>query len=456
MSYVTLERTMREYQQRVTETSTLVARLIANYSLEPVIMGNYSSLRSVLSDVLESNHDVVVIEVLDQEGVPRVSAYRPPVQQARPASQELLVDPEATPQAPRDDTGREIKERKGGNWPEVTSPIVAYSKTWGYVRLRCSLDGFNRAVAAARLQIFGLAAVSSMLSLLVAGLISRAIVTPIRKLVSHARSISRGNLDTPIEVQSRDEIGFLAMTLERMRVGLRQFLSSVARRAMSFEGDLNLLGLPRVLTLVRMGMRTGGLVLEKGSTAGVVYFQDGDIVDAALGEQSGEEALYAFFKWRGGTFKFSPRLVPERTTIRAGWSALILEGVRRVNERAVFEQVIHSPGFVPSRSRLADGIATPSDGMTLQESLLNRNEVEVLSLVDGRRSVQEIARLLGKSAFDVYPFLYRLVAIGLVRGDEDTPSTEEPIVEQSPDKRPSTRCKVIPFPTRQAREAERG
>lgn len=456
MSWVTLERTMRQYREHMTEAGALVARLIANYSLEPVVMGNYSSLRSVLTEVLDSNQDIMVIEVLDEKGTPRVSASRHALLDQQPGDLVRIlarVPGEGIPAASGSDDlhRREVGAGTGMAWPEVTSPIVAYGRTWGYVRLSYSLDGFKRAVAVARLQVLGIAGVSIVLSLLVAGLLSRAIVTPIRRLVNHARAISGGDLDTSIEVTSRDEVGFLATTLEGMRLGLRQFVSNVARRAMGFEGDLNLFGLPAVLALVRTGMRTGGLVLERGSATGVIYFRDGEIVDAALGDRSGEDAFYEFFTWSKGTFKFSPRLVPERTTIKADWPRLILEGTRCVSDRAAFEQVIHSHDFVPSRRRLAEGITSPVDAVTLRDGLLKPEEARVLALVDGRRTVRDIAGMLGMEPLTVYPLLYRLIAVGLVRGDDEVSTSGDGMAGGFLDARPEALGKVIPFPENRVR-----
>lgn len=456
MSWVTLERTMRQYREHMTEAGALVARLIANYSLEPVVMGNYSSLRSVLTEVLDSNQDIMVIEVLDEKGTSRVSASRHALLDQQPGDPVRMlagVPGKGTPAASGSDELHPREVGVGGDvaWPEVTSPIVAYGRTWGYVRLSYSLDGFQRALAAARLQVLGIAGVSIVLSLLVAGLLSRAIVTPIWRLVNHARAISRGDLDTSIEVTSRDEVGFLATTLEGMRLGLRQFVSHVARRAMGFEGDLNLFGLPAVLALVRTGMRTGGLVLERGSATGVIYFRDGEIVDAALGDRSGEDAFYAFFTWRKGTFKFSPRLVPERTTIKADWSRLILEGTRRVSDRAAFEQVIHSQDFVPSRRRLAEGITSPVDAVALRDGLLSPEEARVLALVDGRRTVRDIAGMLGMDPLTVYPLLYRLIAVGLVRGNDEVSASGDGMAGSILDARPEVPGKVIPFPESRVR-----
>jgi HAMP domain-containing protein len=400
MSYITLRRTAREYRQQVTETGNLIAGMVADYSLEPVIMDNYSSLRPVLTDILASNEDIVLIEVLDEEGVSRVDAIRQGNDRSKKEDREDRLDTL---------TGKAI---------EVSSPIVAYARTWGHVRVICSLDRFYRAITSARLWILGIAVVSCALGLLMAGLLSKAILTPIRNLVDHAHLLSKGDLDTPINVQSEDEIGFLAITLEGMRVGLRQFLSSVARRAMSFEGDLHLFGFPAVLSLARTGGRTGGLVLEKYGAVGVVYFQDGEVVDAAFADKRGKTALHEFFNWREGAFKFSPGLTPTRITIETDWHALMLEGARRVSDIAVFKHVIHSPDLIPLLRRWNDRIGESLDPIDAPEDLLSSDEKEVFSCVDGARSIREISASINKDIYDIYPHIYRLVAVGLVQVDE--------------------------------------
>ena len=249
-------------------------------------------------------------------------------------------------------------------------------------------------------------------------LLSKAILTPIRDLVDHAHLISKGDLDTPINVHSSDEIGFLAVTLEGMRVGLRQFLSSVARRAMSFEGDLHLFGFPAVLSLARTGRRTGGLVLEKHGSVGVVYFQDGEVVDAAFADKSGKNALYEFFRWREGAFKFSPSLVPSRITIKSDWPALMLEGARQVNDISIFKHVIHSPDLIPISRRWNDRIGELLDPTDTPECLLDSDEKKVFTYVDGARSIREISAFVNKDVYEIYPYIYRLVAVDLVQVDE--------------------------------------
>jgi hypothetical protein len=159
-------------------------------------------------------------------------------------------------------------------------------------------------------------------------------------------------------------------------------------------------------------------VLEKSGEVGVAYFQDGEVVDAAFQDKSGKNALYEFFKWREGVFKFSPGLVPTRTTIDLDWPALILEGARQVNDMVVFTHVIHSPDLIPLSPRRNDRTGDLLDPNDALEHLLDDEEKKVLSYVDGVRSIREISRLESRDVYEIYPHIYRLVAVGLVQVDE--------------------------------------
>lgn len=64
-------------------------------------------------------------------------------------------------------------------------------------------------------------AAAALFGLIMAGLIARGLVRPIRSLESAALELKRGNLSPKIEVLSKDEIGHLAMTFGEMATELR-------------------------------------------------------------------------------------------------------------------------------------------------------------------------------------------------------------------------------------------
>ena len=69
--------------------------------------------------------------------------------------------------------------------------------------------------------IIGLIGLLLLVGVIISVWLSRQIVQPIIHLRSVADTMSKGNLDTPVGVDSGDEIGELAISLERMRASLK-------------------------------------------------------------------------------------------------------------------------------------------------------------------------------------------------------------------------------------------
>ena len=65
---------------------------------------------------------------------------------------------------------------------------------------------------------------------IVAFLLGRAIVVPIRKLTDAAELISKGELDTQINIASKDEIAVLGDSILRLRDSMRLSIERFRRR----------------------------------------------------------------------------------------------------------------------------------------------------------------------------------------------------------------------------------
>jgi len=71
-------------------------------------------------------------------------------------------------------------------------------------------------------------ALAAVLAALIAGLlISERITTPVRRIVRAATEMGRGNYDFPLDVKSKDEIGFLAARFDEMRQHERAYVHSL-------------------------------------------------------------------------------------------------------------------------------------------------------------------------------------------------------------------------------------
>jgi Domain of unknown function (DUF4388) len=174
---------------------------------------------------------------------------------------------------------------------------------------------------------------------------------------------------------------------------------------MSFQGSLNELPLSDIVQLVAVSGKTGMFSMTHASEKGYVYLQNGHITHAKLGEVEGEDAIYALALWSQGTFQFSPGVESEIRTISRSNTNLLLEAARRSDEWKILSKKIPTTDSVP--------ILVAREGVEEQVTLTPL-EWKVVTRTDGLRSIEEIARALRTSAFDVAKTLYGLVTAELV------------------------------------------
>ena len=207
---------------------------------------------------------------------------------------------------------------------------------------------------------------------------------------------------------------------------------------MSFQGSLNELPLSDIVQLVAVSGKTGMFAMTHASEKGYVYLQNGHITHAKLGEVEGEDAIYALALWNHGTFQFSPGVESEARTISRSNTNLLLEAARRSDEWKILSKKIPGTDSVPvlvSREG-ANGPVT-----------LTPLEWRVVTKADGQRSIEEIARALKTSAFDIAKTLYGLVTAELVTISKPRAiprATPEPRAPVSPPQIPPLTGQSIP------------
>lgn len=231
---------------------------------------------------------------------------------------------------------------------------------------------------------------------------------------------------------------------------------------MAIRGSLQEASLPDVIQLLHLGRRSGCLALADHGSHASIYFEEGWIIHASIvnrpdrlgdllirhgrisnaqleqalaiqsrhrGRRLGEvlvglgalsrdelrhyilrqveEAVYALFNWRSGSFTFEPGMRPEQGVecVRVAPDALLLEGARRVDEWSLIEQKIPSFDLIFAADRSQASTADP-DFSELQRRLL--------ALLDGVRDVRTLVDELGLTEFEVCQALYGLLAAGMI------------------------------------------
>ncbi|MDM5319687.1 methyl-accepting chemotaxis protein [Bacillus altitudinis] len=69
--------------------------------------------------------------------------------------------------------------------------------------------------------------ISIILAMILSFLLARSITTPIKRLIGHVRKVSEGDLTSTLEVNSKDEIGFLTKSINQMTEDIRELIEKV-------------------------------------------------------------------------------------------------------------------------------------------------------------------------------------------------------------------------------------
>jgi hypothetical protein len=227
----------------------------------------------------------------------------------------------------------------------------------------------------------------------------------------------------------------------------------------SLQGGLETFRLPEVLTFLSTTRKTGTLVAAHENQKASVYFDAGALVFAASNQQSlrlGElllrkkritraeleqvdarmqsdgtpfgqlavqlgifteaqlrdalkiqvsEILFDAFLWKGGTFVFFDEmsLPPYAITISVDLANLIMEGARRIGE---WEECVR---LLPHKSAVFRVVPSPG----AEKITLSLDEWKVLFLINGRRTLEELAGEVGEP-LQVYRVVYGLLSNKLI------------------------------------------
>jgi signal transduction histidine kinase len=139
----------------------------------------------------------------------------------------------------RDPTEAEVFTFAGATsrYITVAGPIRGSAPGEGQLfAIQRSLAAETAFLSGMRTALLELGLLGAVLSLVLGYVISRSITAPVRTLVRGAEEMERGNYDYPLQVKSRDEIGYLAVRFRDMRQKQRVYVKSLEEVA-RLKGD---------------------------------------------------------------------------------------------------------------------------------------------------------------------------------------------------------------------------
>lgn len=102
--------------------------------------------------------------------------------------------------------------------------------------------------------------------------------------------------------------------------------------AKGVSGSLREMGLPDIIQVLFHGRKTGKLNVRSGAKSGEIHFLEGAVANAIFGNVEGANAFYLLLRFQDGEFALDPSFVPPKRLLTESAEALLLEGMRRMDE----------------------------------------------------------------------------------------------------------------------------
>ena len=180
------------------------------------------------------------------------------------------------------------------------------------------------------------------------------------------------------------------------------------------SGNLRDVSLLEVLQLVSRSKHTGKLIIKGKGVTGIVFIKNGEIINAQFGKREGIEALRDLVTISNGYFTFEKMSIKGQNKINKSIDEILIELSRmlRINE------INLTLNTIP----LLQSGANPG------EITLNKDEIRIISLIDGKRSVREIADESNMSYLKTMETIADLINKSLaIKGEEKQLSKIKPV-----------------------------
>lgn len=268
---------------------------------------------------------------------------------------------------------------------------------------------------------------------------------------------------------------------------------------MALKGNLRDFSTTQLLNLVNLARKTGLLVIQGQEDTARLFFRDGKLIHANMGSEDGHLAdmllkagklsaeqvkmiqtraemrsdkqlglalmnagyvtqedivqsvknymldiVYTLFGWNEGEFQFDQNLLPsdDRIAVPINLENVIMEGSRRIQESELLQDEL------PDLNSLALRF-TDSPDTRLRNVNLSVEEWRVISFINPRNTIKQIAQSNGMDDFQIRKIVYGMLQAGLVeltrpegvavpgavtgaqrRGVEKSPAVKRNVVER--------------------------
>ena len=170
---------------------------------------------------------------------------------------------------------------------------------------------------------------------------------------------------------------------------------------MALKGQIGNVGLNDIAQLLHLNKKTGMLKVDSPDASGVIFFNNGNVVDAETHLNTGEIAAYELFQVQSGTFEFIATPPHKKVVIKQTLHDIVLESARQKDTIKRLREVVPDNDIV--------FVAVVDPRLDSLQGNLTKEEVIILNLLDGTRDVNDLVEDSGFSEFKVLSILVDLV-----------------------------------------------
>ncbi len=201
-----------------------------------------------------------------------------------------------------------------------------------------------------------------------------------RNLQDRIKSLRTGVKDYMIKpLHVKEVIARLQMILRRIET-LRQEDTDTTRKLV---GRLEENNVEKLVESYGLERRTGVLaVYDQYNRNGEIYFRDGCVVNARLANFRAEKAVYQMLPWDRGHYIMTLKEVHIDDEITVSNLGLLLQGFKRLQERAKLLEKLPAPETVLVKTSMFDQV--------LAHKAIGSDALGFISLFDGKRMLSEI------------------------------------------------------------------
>ncbi|MEQ8223396.1 MAG: DUF4388 domain-containing protein [Candidatus Eremiobacterota bacterium] len=204
------------------------------------------------------------------------------------------------------------------------------------------------------------------------------------------------------------------------------------------SGNLKDLKLVELLILLcSKKEQIGRLHFTNYKEEGEIFINNGKIIHAATDLATGKDAIYTLLTWREGAFEFEIDVHPGKITITVDTKEFLADCIKKRKELNVIEELIAHP----------DEIFKLSGRSTSGRVSLSTEDLQIISYLDGTKTLREIEKISGKNRYEIFKTLYRLLSFEVVINvDHKSTSSQEPLMTDDILMRIEKRLKTISGP----------